>query len=177
MIRNPMRRTCNPRRTRPVSLCDPHLRHGAVSVDFAEFYRATSHRTLRYAYGLTGDLAQAQDVVQEAYVRAWERWRRLSGYDDAEAWLRLVVSRLVFDWWRHLRVRRTTALARPAPAAPPSEDTVLVVAALKKLPDRQRQALALHYLLDVSVAQIATELEVSEGTVKSWLSRGRASLA
>src|SRR4029078_13038951 len=123
-------------------------RHGAVPMDFAEFYRATSPRTLRYAYGLTGDLAQAQDVVQEAYVRAWQRWRKLSGYDDAEAWLRLVVSRLALDWFRHLRVRRTTALAAPAPVPPPSEDAVLVVTALKKLPPRQRHALALHYLLD-----------------------------
>lgn len=146
-------------------------------MEFAEFYQATSPRTLRYAYGLTGDLALAQDVVQEAYVRAWQRWRKLSGYDDAEAWLRLVVSRLVFDWWRHLRVRRTTALQPPAPVDGPSEETVLVVAALKKLPDRQRKALALHYLLDMPVARIATEMEVSEGTVKSWLSRGRDSLA
>lgn len=146
-------------------------------MDFAEFYQATSPRTLRYAYGLTGDLAQAQDVVQEAYIRAWQRWRRLSGYDDAEAWLRLVVSRLVFDWWRHLRVRRNAPVESPAPVPPPSEDTMLVVAALKKLPERQRQALALHYLLDVSVASIAAELGVSEGTVKSWLSRGRDNLA
>jgi RNA polymerase sigma-70 factor (sigma-E family) len=146
-------------------------------VDFAEFYQATSPRTLRYAYALTGDLAQAQDVVQEAYVRAWQRWRQLSGYDDAEAWLRLVVSRLAMDWWRHLRVRRTAALVPSAPVPPPSEDTVLVVAALKKLPDRQRHAIAMHYLLDVSVAEIAAELGVSEGTVKSWLSRGRENLA
>lgn len=146
-------------------------------MEFVEFYQATSPRTLRYAYGLTGDLAQAQDVVQEAYVRAWQRWRKLRGYDDAEAWLRLVVSRLVFDWWRHLRVRRTAALTPPAPVGGPSEESVLVVAALKKLPDRQRKALAMHYLLDMPVAQIAADMEVSEGTVKSWLSRGRASLA
>ncbi|NUR94788.1 MAG: SigE family RNA polymerase sigma factor, partial [Kribbellaceae bacterium] len=146
-------------------------------MDFTEFYQSTSPRTLRYAYGLTGDLAQAQDVVQEAYARAWQRWRQLSGYEDAEGWLRLVVSRLALDWWRHLRVRRNTQLPPPATVAGPSEDTVLVVSALKKLPARQRQAIALHYLLDVSVAQIAGDLGVSEGTVKSWLSRGRDSLA
>jgi RNA polymerase sigma-70 factor (sigma-E family) len=156
----------------------PDSRRARVpSVDFADFYRATSPRTLRYAYGLTGDLAQAQDVVQEAYVRAWQRWRKLAGYDDAEAWLRLVVSRLAFDWLRHLRVRRTTILPAPATVPAPSEDAVLVVAALKKLPERQRRAIALHYLLDRSVGDIATELGVSEGTVKSWLSRGRDTLA
>src|SRR5689334_6899970 len=61
--------------------------------EFDEFYRDTSRRLARYAYGLTGDVADAQDLVQEAYARAWQRWRRLSGYEDQEAWLRLVVNR------------------------------------------------------------------------------------
>jgi len=146
-------------------------------VDFVEFYRATSPRTLRYAYGLTGDLPQAQDVVQEAYARAWQRWRKVRGYDDAEAWLRLVVTRLVFDWWRHLAVRRKAPTARVGVVSPPSEDTVLLTTALRQLPEPQRRALALHYLLDLPIGQIATETGVPEGTVKSWLSRGRAGLA
>ncbi|NUS56267.1 MAG: SigE family RNA polymerase sigma factor, partial [Streptomycetaceae bacterium] len=146
-------------------------------MDFAEFYRATSPRTLRYAYGLTGDLPQAQDLVQEAYARAWQRWRQVSGYDDAEAWLRLVVTRLVFDWWRHLGVRRKAPAARERVVPPPSEDTVLLTTALRQLPEPQRRALALFYLLDLSVAEIAAETGVAEGTVKSWLSRGRAGLA
>ncbi|NUO58657.1 MAG: sigma-70 family RNA polymerase sigma factor [Hamadaea sp.] len=146
-------------------------------MDFGDFYQATSRRTLRYAYGLTGNLHQAQDVTQEAYARAWQRWRQVSGYDDAEAWLRVVVTRLVQDWWRHLGVRRRTRLEPVLPQPAPSEDTVLLTTALKQLPPAQRQALALHYLLDLSVAQIAAETGVSEGTVKSWLSRGRAGLA
>lgn len=153
------------------------MRPGTVYVDFVEFYQATSRRTLRYAYGLTGDLPQAQDVVQEAYARAWQRWRKVAEYDDSEAWLRLVVTRLVFDWWRHLGVRRKALLERPAPVAPPSEDTVLLTTALKQLPPAQRRALALHYLLDLPIAEIAIETGVPEGTVKSWLSRGRAGLA
>ncbi|GHJ46787.1 hypothetical protein Cs7R123_41290 [Catellatospora sp. TT07R-123] len=148
-----------------------------MAVEFVEFYQATAHRTLRYAYGLTGDLPQAQDVVQEAYARAWQRWRRLSGYDDAEAWVRLVVSRLVFDWWRHLLVRKNVVLGVPATVPAPSEETVLLVAAMKQLPERHRRALALHYLMDMSIGQIAAETGASEGTVKSWLSRGRDELA
>jgi RNA polymerase sigma-70 factor (ECF subfamily) len=57
--------------------------------EYDEFYRDTSRRLLRYAYGLTGDPAEAQDLAQEAYARAWQRWRRLSGYEDPDAWLRL----------------------------------------------------------------------------------------
>src|SRR5512142_1805321 len=92
--------------------------HGGGMADehgFDEFYRATSPRLLRYAYGLTGEATQAQDLVQEAYARAWQRWRAVSGYDDAEAWLRLVVTRLATDWLRRLRVRRAFAAASLPP--------------------------------------------------------------
>ncbi|MEU4241627.1 SigE family RNA polymerase sigma factor [Actinoplanes sp. NPDC026619] len=146
-------------------------------MDFDSFYRDTSRRLLRYAYGLTGDPGEAQDLVQEAYARAWQRWRRLVDYDEPEAWLRLVVNRLATDRWRRLGVRRLRGLDAPAPVEPPSEDVVLLVTAMKTLPAAHRRALALHYLLDRSVAEIAAETGASIGTVKSWLSRGRAGLA
>jgi len=148
-------------------------------MDFDSFYRDTSRRLLRYAYGLTGDPAEAQDLVQETYARAWQRWRRVSRYENQEAWLRLVVHRLATDRWRRLGVRSTrTAADRPPPhTPPPSENTVLLVGAMRTLPLIHRRALALYYLLDRSVADIAVELGVQEGTVKSWLSRGRARLA
>lgn len=144
---------------------------------FDAFYRDTSRRLLRYAYGLTGDPVEAQDLVQEAYARAWQRWRRLSAYEDPEAWLRLVVNRLSTDRWRRIGIRRAHAPTAPVPVAPPSEDTVLLVRAMRTLPVAHRRALALHYLLDRSVADIAAETGASTGTVKSWLARGRAGLA
>jgi RNA polymerase sigma-70 factor (ECF subfamily) len=151
---------------------------GTVQDDFDGFYRDTSRRLLRYAYGLSGDPAEAQDLVQEAYARAWQRWRRLGDYEDPEAWLRLVVHRLATDRWRRLGVRRgKSAGALPASVPAPSEDTVLLVRAMRTLPAAHRRALALHYLLDRSVAEIAAETGASAGTVKSWLSRGRAGLA
>ena len=148
-------------------------------MDFDGFYRDTSRRLLRYAYGLTGDPAEAQDLVQEAYARAWQRWRRLSGYDDPEAWLRLVVNRLSADRWRRLGIRRARAAAEPPlpTVRPPSEDVVLLVQAMRELPEAQRRALALHYLLDRSIAEISSETGATLGTVKSRLSRGRAALA
>jgi RNA polymerase sigma-70 factor (ECF subfamily) len=146
---------------------------------FDAFYRGTSRRLLHYAYGLTGNPTEAQDLVQEAFARAWQRWRRLVGYDDQEAWLRLVVTRLATDRWRRLGVRRAAAAASrpPAPVDPPSENTVLLVTALRTLPVVQRRALTLHYLLDRSIAEIATETGANVNTVKSWLARGRAGLA
>src|SRR6186713_15434 len=120
-----------------------------MTEDFDGFYRDTSRRLLRYAYGLTGDPVEAQDLVQEAYARGWQRWRRLSGYEDPEAWLRLVVNRLSLDRWRRIGVRRARAAAEAPlpPAPPPSEDTVLLVQAMRTLPPDHRRALALRYLL------------------------------
>lgn len=150
----------------------------ADSEDFDEFYRGTSPRLLRYAYAMSGDIHAAQDLVQEAYVRAWQRWAKVSRYDQTEAWLRMVVARLATDRWRRIGVRRRAAAAQapPDPVAPPSEATVLLVTALRTLPEAQRRALVLYYLLDLSIAEVATETGTSVGTVKSWLSRGRAAL-
>lgn len=146
---------------------------------FDECYRATSRRLLSYTYALTGDWAQSQDLVQEAYMRAWRQWGRISEYEDVEAWLRLVVSRLATDAWRRLgRWRRAMRLLGTSDdAQPPSEAAVLVARALRDLPPSQRQAMALHYLFDLPVAQIAADAGVPVNTVKSWLSRGRSTLA
>nr|WP_120315897.1 sigma-70 family RNA polymerase sigma factor [Catellatospora citrea] len=145
--------------------------------DFEAFYRGTAPRLMRFAYGLTGGLAEAQDFTQEAYARAWQRWGSLQHYDNPEAWLRLVVTRLATDWWRRLTVRRAAALPEPPNVPPPDEELMTVVAALKRLPIDQRRVLAMHYLLDQPVAEIAAELSVPANTVKSWLARGRAGLA
>ncbi|GID97797.1 RNA polymerase sigma factor [Amorphoplanes digitatis] len=146
---------------------------------FDEFYRDTSLRMVRYGYALTGDLAEAQDIVQEAYTRAWRHWRTVAVHPAPEGWLRLAISRLATDRWRRLSGWRA-ALSRsgpPEPAPPPSEDTVLLTAALRRLPAHLRQAVALHYLFDMSVAQIAAETGSPVGTVTSWLHRGRTDLA
>jgi RNA polymerase sigma-70 factor (ECF subfamily) len=147
-------------------------------IDFDQFYRETGARVLRYVYALTGDLGAAQDLMQEAYVRAWQHWGRVAAYGDQEAWVRVVAARLVTDRWRRMAVRRRAA---PIPirqqVPPPSEDTVLLVRALRTLPPRQRQVVVLHYLCDRPVSAIAAEIEAPEGSVKVWLARARAALA
>ena len=149
------------------------------AASFDEFYRMTSPRVPRYGYAVTGDHAEAQDLVQEAFARAWRQWRQLTGHPAPEAWVRLVVSRLAADHWRRLRRQRAALqwTGRYENVQPPNEDTVLLVAALRQLPHTYRQALALHYLFDLSVDDIARETGVASGTVKSWLSRGRSRLA
>jgi RNA polymerase sigma-70 factor (ECF subfamily) len=149
------------------------------SAEFDEFYRVTARRLVQYAYAICGDLGVAQDLAQEAYVRAWQRWRRLQDYEHTESWLRLVVTRLATDRWRRIGVRRRAhqVLRPPEPAPPPSEDSVLLTAALRRIPVGQRRVVTLHYLMDMSISDIAAETRTSVGSVKAQLSRGRASLA
>lgn len=146
---------------------------------FDEFYRGSRQRLLGFVYVLTGDLAEAQDAVQEAYVRAWQRWSTVGGYDDPEAWTRLVASRIAVSRWRSLRSRARAYLRHGASESVPGPgtETVEVVAALRRLPEEQRTALALHYLLGLPVAEVARETNAPVGTVKARLSRGRTALA
>ncbi|GAB1688809.1 RNA polymerase sigma factor [Krasilnikovia sp. M28-CT-15] len=146
---------------------------------FDEFYRQTSTRLMRYGYAVVGDPAEAQDLVQEAYAKAWRHWRTVAAHPAPEAWVRLTLARLATDRWRRLAAWRgvLSRTGPPPPIAPPSVDTVLLTTALRRLPAAHRQAVALHYLFDMSVDDIARETGAAAGTVKSWLSRGRAALA
>ena len=147
--------------------------------EFAAFYDGTWRRTVACAYGMTGELSAAEDLAQEAYCQAWRRWRTVSDYDDAGAWVRLVATRLAVSRWRRLRISVDSIewFHHHDPVGPPSEETVLLVAALKQLPEAQRRAIVLHHLGDLSVSDIARIEACQEGTVKSRLSRGRAALA
>ncbi|WBB65002.1 SigE family RNA polymerase sigma factor [Micromonospora sp. WMMD812] len=146
---------------------------------FDEFYRGSRQRLLGFVYVLTGDLAEAQDAVQEAYIRVWQRWSTVSGYDDPEAWTRVVATRIAVSRWRSLRSRARAYLRHGAVETTPGPgtETVEVVAALRRLPEEQRTAIALYYLLGMPVAEVARETEAPVGTVKARLSRGRAALA
>src|SRR5262245_56154236 len=77
---------------------------GATSAsDFDEFYAGSARRVIHHVYALCGDLAEAQDVTQEAYTRAWLRWSTVSRYEDPEGWVRLVAFRLLANRFRSLR--------------------------------------------------------------------------
>jgi RNA polymerase sigma-70 factor (ECF subfamily) len=150
-----------------------------MTVDFDDFYVGSRQRLLGVVYLLTGDLAEAQDAVQEAYIRAWQRWDTVAGYGSPEAWVRVVACRIATSRWRSMRSRlraherHGVELTMPEP----SVDTVEIVAALRKLPEEQRIALALYYLVGLPVAEVATEIGAPVGTVKARLFRGRAALA
>jgi RNA polymerase sigma-70 factor (ECF subfamily) len=149
------------------------------SADFDTFYIAAGRRVVHYLYAACGDRSDAQDIAQEAFARAWQHWPKVSGYDDPEAWVRTVAWRLMINRWRGLR-RRLAARARMGPmieaTGGPSPDRVAVIDALQRLPAPQRQVIALHYLLDMPVHEIAATTGVAAGTVKARLSRARTTL-
>jgi RNA polymerase sigma-70 factor, ECF subfamily len=146
---------------------------------FDEFYASTAARIVRHAYALTGDLDDARDIAQETFARAWQRWSSVSACDSPEAWVRRVATNLAISRWRRARIARLLGHEAGTPSYAPeiSTDTVALVAGLRTLPQRQRTVLVLYYLADLPVRQIAAELGCSPGSVKAWLSRGRASLA
>lgn len=148
-------------------------------LDFDEFYDASFRRVVGQLYAMVGSLSEAEDAVQEAFARAWSGWDRISGYQDAEAWVRAVAFRLSVSSWRKA-VNRFSAHRRQAaeegelPGLSP--DRAAVVAALRKIPPELRQVVVLHHLLDRSVEEISRETGVPSGTVKARLVRGRKAL-
>ncbi|MEU5277923.1 SigE family RNA polymerase sigma factor [Streptomyces asoensis] len=146
---------------------------------FDEFYAAHVRRLTSQMYAMTGSLVEAEDLVQEAFARAWQNWDKVSGYADPEAWVRSVACRVRVSVWRKA-VNRVTAHRRlgvPEEVPDISPDYVTLVAALRLLPFEQRRAIVLHHLVGLSVEETARETEVAPGTVKARLSRGRHATA
>ena len=146
---------------------------------FASFYASSYRRLLGQLFAVTGDLAEAENVLQEAYARAFVRWSRVRGYDRPEAWVRRVAINLAVMVDRSLR-RRARALLRLGPPPPVPElspEAIDLNDALRALPLGQRQVIVLHHLVGLSVEEIARELRLAPGTVKSRLARGRAAMA
>jgi RNA polymerase sigma-70 factor, ECF subfamily len=152
------------------------------TAEFDAFYAATSRRLVGQLFAMTGDLGEAEDALQEAYIRAWQQWPKIGAYANPEGWVRSVAFKLCVNAWWKTR-NRLTAHRRAAPrseAGSGSElgpDLLALVRALRQLPERQRRVLVLHYVADLTVEQITRETGMPAGTVKSYLSRGRAALA
>ena len=147
--------------------------------DFDVFYTGTVRRVTSYLYTVTGSRAEAEDAAQEAYARAWQRWDKISGYGDPEGWVRTVGYRIAVNAWRRGVTRAAAHRRHGLPADEPglSPDYLAIVAALRKISPGQRQAIVLHYVLGLSVEEIAREAGLPAGTVKARLARGRQALA
>jgi RNA polymerase sigma-70 factor (ECF subfamily) len=148
---------------------------------FEDFYRKEFPAAVGLAYALSGSRAGAEDLAQEAFLAAHRNWSRVSEYDKPEAWVRRVVANMSESLIRR-RVVEARGLARLANRREPALSKLEVAdaefwAAVRSLPKRQRQVVALHYLEDLPVSRIAEILDVAEGTVKAHLHAARGALA
>lgn len=144
-----------------------------------ELYDASYRRLVIQLYAVCGDLADAEDAVQEAFVTALRKRHAFSQVTNPEAWVRTVALNRLRGGWRHAAVVRKYQAQVPGPQATVevSPEHVAIVTALGTLDPSHRTIVVLHHLADLGIADIAAELGIAEGTVKSRLSRARALLA
>jgi RNA polymerase sigma-70 factor (sigma-E family) len=148
---------------------------------FEYFYLQEYPKVVALAHALTGSRAGAEDIAQEAFLRAYRDWDRVGSYEHQAAWVRRVAANLATSGLRR-RLVEARALIRLArrwePAVDPlAADDGQFWAAVRTLPRRQAQAVALYYFQDLSVQQTATVLGCAEGTVKTHLAKARRTLA
>ena len=148
----------------------------------AELHRAEYRNLVRLARLLLDDLATSEEVVQDAFVALQLRWRTIREPEKAAAWLRSAVLNGARSQLRRRRVRERL-LPRPGPDGPPADRGALadeehrrVVAALRRLPPRQQEALVLRFYLELSERETAEAMGVSAGSVKTHVHRGLAAL-
>lgn len=147
-------------------------RVGVDRLGFEDFYAAEYDRVFSSSYAFCHDRDAALDATQEAFARAFARWRRLDKEEWAGAWVTTTALNLLRG-----RFRRERSGVVPNQATTPSFTTPLdLIDALRALPTRQRQAATLFYVADLPVAVVASSMGLSEGTVKAHLSRAREAL-
>ncbi|QYG91334.1 sigma-70 family RNA polymerase sigma factor [Iamia sp. SCSIO 61187] len=152
--------------------------------EFDELYRTDWHAVVALGWTLSGSRATGEELAQDAFLDAYRRWDDVGALDRPGAWVRRAVANRAVSHRRHLQVvaagsaRLETAarVAQGAADAPPDTDPDFW-AAVRALPERQAQVIALHYLEDMDVAAIAALLDVRGSTVRVHLSRGRRTLA
>jgi RNA polymerase sigma-70 factor (ECF subfamily) len=146
---------------------------GSVTEDqaFRQLYERESAAVFHTVYLLCGDRALAQDATQEAFARAFERWRRLRGKPWVGGWLTSTA----------VNAARRALRRRPTSVPPPSEERDLDAAldlwrSVRFLPLRQQQAVILRYRLDMSMAEVGSAMGCDAGTVRTHLARARETL-
>jgi len=140
--------------------------------EFTEFYESARDDCLRVVLVTVGDRELAEDLVAEAFTRAWTSWRTVRRHPAPRAWVIRTALNAHATWWR--RRRRETALEGHDLPGPAEQEPILdsaVVTALRRLPVRQRQVIALRLLLDLDTETTARVLKISPGTVGVHLHR------
>jgi RNA polymerase sigma-70 factor, ECF subfamily len=139
---------------------------------FDTFYEGTFHSVVAAARAFCGDADVAFESTQEAFARAYARWRRVDSMEMPQAWVMTTAFNLCR---RQLKAKARSPHVSPS-STRPDTDRIELLEVLRNLPDRQRQAILLHYFADLPIAAVATAMNVSEGAVKSHLFKARSSL-
>lgn len=144
-----------------------------------DFYAAVYPRLVGLLSAMAAGAEDAESAAQDAFVALIPRWKRISRYDDPEAWVRQVAVRKLVS-----RQRRSAVAAKALPrllgsqeAPAPAPERLDVEAVLRRLPVEHRAVLVLHHALQMPVEQVAAVVGAPVGTVKSRLSRARAAFA
>lgn len=146
---------------------------------FDDFFRREYPRLVVLLTAVTGRRTVAEEIAQEAMLRAHQRWTRVSRYDLPSAWVRRVALNLASNHRARGRTEQRTVqqLAGQRPPAEHDRHADEFWAVVRTLPRRQAAAVTLHYLEDRPVAEVAAILGCAEGTAKAHLHKGRAALA
>jgi RNA polymerase sigma-70 factor (sigma-E family) len=155
---------------------------GTQQPDFTQFYQRSRDACLRAVLASVGDQDTAQDLVDEAFARAWASWRKVGTHPAPAAWVVRTALNANVSRWR--RRRREVTMPDPDSVADPPAATGAsaapvdpgIMAALMRLPLRQRQVIALRLFLDLDTRQTGQVLGIAPGTVKEHLGRALASL-
>jgi RNA polymerase sigma factor (sigma-70 family) len=143
---------------------------------FASWYEEHYVRMVGALVVVTGDRDVAAEAASEAFARALARWDRVSAMDSPTGWTYTVALNVARRMHRRARVE-ALLLRRNAPDPPIRGDAVDVWDAVRRLPDRQRTAVVLHYLSDLPQREVARAMGVAEGTVAATLNAARQTLA
>jgi RNA polymerase sigma-70 factor (sigma-E family) len=150
-------------------------------LEFTEFYRSDRDRCLRAVLAGVGDRQLAEDLVAEAFTRAWMSWHKVRRHPAPRAWIVRTALNLRVSWWR--RRRHEVELADGDDAADTGGDPgqtdgldPALLNVLRRLPQRQREVIAFRVFLDLDTAATAKALGMAPGTVTAHLSRAVATL-
>lgn len=144
---------------------------------FEAWYQDEHPRVFAAAYGRCGDPALAEEVTAEAFVRALERWERVSAMRSPGAWTHRVAVNLLKRRLRRKALERRVSRAEHTPPDTQPEPEPALWAAVRALPSRQREAVVLRYVADLPEAEVAERMGVAPGTVAATLHAARARLA
>jgi len=145
---------------------------------FREYVEARMVTLRRSAYLICGDWQLAEDAVAVALAKLYVHWGKATASSNLDAYVRRIMMRSIVDEWRRPWRRESPVeyVVSTESHPPPSEDRLLLIGALAKMPPRRRAVLVLRYFEDLSVEETAEALGISEGTVKSQTARGLAAM-